>query len=349
VTLGSIPGGNVVNRVGTRAAVIVAGIVSVVSMLGIWALATTPAVLVLCLIGGGLGHSLCAPATDVAVSQGIGHSRQGVAYGFKQAAIPLAALLSGLAVPALAVPFGWRSVFAVAAVLGSVVIVLVLKAPLVGRAEPGQPRTGDLPLRWTSTRVLALIGLGAGLGTAAGTAVSIFLVDAGQNAGLSASRAGLLLTVGGAAGIGGRLVAGFVIDRVQGDGIRATFLMLVVGGLGYMLLATGHVALFDVAALIAFGAGWGWGGLLRYGVVRVHSVAPGAAMGIINAALALGALVGPLALGLIVDASSFTVGWLVAASFCIVGGLSVFAGSRWAPSGRHLTGVVPAGMEAGSV
>ena len=34
--------------------------------------------------------------------------RQGLAFGIKQSAIPAAVLISGLALPVLAIPLGWR-------------------------------------------------------------------------------------------------------------------------------------------------------------------------------------------------------------------------------------------------
>lgn len=331
VAVAAIPGGHLVNRIGARS-VLVGGMgLIVAATLGLATLTQSSGTIMAFMLLGGLAQGGCAPATDVAVGEAVASRRQGIAYGMKQAAIPLGALLAGLSIPVIAVPFGWRWVFVLDALFGIAVVIVVARAPISGRrvatARARQPRAGT----WTRSPILLLVAAGCGLGTAAGTAGSIFLVDSGVDAGLSAGVSGLLLGVAGGSGILGRLLSGWWVDRRQGNGLRGAALMLAGGASGYLLIATAELALFVPAALVAFGAGWGWGGLSRYGTLRIHSAAPGSAMGLLNAGIATGGVLGPIVFGHVAE-TGFTAAWLLAGLVCGIGALFVGLGNRWSPT-----------------
>jgi MFS family permease len=101
--LASVASGRLVERVGSFLGMRLAAAVSAVS-----ALAGSWWGLVACLVIGGLGNSISHPATHLFLARKVGEGRQGLAFGVKQAAIPAATLLAGLAVPSIATTVGWR-------------------------------------------------------------------------------------------------------------------------------------------------------------------------------------------------------------------------------------------------
>ena len=65
----------------------------------------------------GVANALAQVSTNVALASGVPTRRQGVAFGAKQAAIPTASLVAGLALPIVGLVAGWRVAFAAAAVV----------------------------------------------------------------------------------------------------------------------------------------------------------------------------------------------------------------------------------------
>ena len=92
-----------------------------------------------------------------------------------------------------------------------------------------------------------------------------------------------------------------------------TFLQFVIIGLGagaaYALLATQARGLVVVGVLLAFGAGWGWPGLLHFALVERFPDTPGAATGVVQTGLAAGTAVGPIVFGVLVDAFGYGPAW----------------------------------------
>jgi len=88
-------------------------------------LARSPLWLIVLLGIAGLGNGAMQPAVNLFVSDRVVSGRQGLAFGIKQAAIPVATLLGGLAVPAIALTIGWRYGFGCAAALAVVGWIVV--------------------------------------------------------------------------------------------------------------------------------------------------------------------------------------------------------------------------------
>ncbi len=83
--------------------------------------------------------------------------------------------------------------------------------------------------------------------------------------------------------------------------------------------------------VLAFGAGWGWAGLLNYSIVRSYPHAPAAATGMTQGAAYLGGVVGPTAFGLAGTHLSLAVAWwgagiaVLIAALCTLLGRSLMA------------------------
>ena len=69
--------------------------------------------LFLFLTAAGLANAVTQTAINLFMSEQVARDRQGLAFGIKQSGIPAAILVSGLALPALALPLGWRATFAI--------------------------------------------------------------------------------------------------------------------------------------------------------------------------------------------------------------------------------------------
>jgi predicted MFS family arabinose efflux permease len=104
--------------------------------------------------------------------------------------------------------------------------------------------------------------------------------------------------------------------------------MLGIGVVGFALLATGEAGLIVPGALLAFGAGWGWPGLFHFAVVKTSPGAPAAATGITQTGASGGAALGPLVFGLVAEAASYDVAWLVSGTVALAALGAILIGRR---------------------
>jgi predicted MFS family arabinose efflux permease len=115
------------------------------------------------------------------------------------------------------------------------------------------------------------------------------------------------------------LLWGWLLDRRQGSPLRMMTLLLLVGAVGFALLgAAGTIPLLVVSTGLAFAAGWGWKGLYNLAVVQRSPGWASSALGITQAGVFVGSVLGPLGFGVALGKASFAVAW----SLCA---LSMFA------------------------
>jgi MFS family permease len=319
--LASVASGRLVERVGSFLGMRLAAAVSAVSLLAVSAFAGSWWGLVACLVIGGLGNSFSHPATHLFLARKVGEGRQGLAFGVKQAAIPAATLLAGLAVPSIATTVGWRWAFAGCAALALCVVLLVPGGGEGGLRHVKEARAGDVPLT-----PLILLALGIGLGSAAANPLGAFTVESAVSAGTEVGVAGLLLALGSAAGVAVRVVAGYLADKMNSGRLRLVAGMLGVGTAGFVLLASGVIPLLVLGVVLAFAAGWGWPGLFNFAIVRTNPRAPAAATGITQTGASSGAAAGPLAFGFVVEGSSFGTAWLLYGALALVAAVTILVG-----------------------
>jgi MFS family permease len=314
--------GRVVERVGARRGMVAASLVGALSLVGIGALARSWAHLIGFLVLAGTAQAASHPATNLLLAGAIRRRRQGLAFGAKQAAIPAATLLGGLATPLVGLTVGWRFAF----LLGALVALAI--GAVVARGEERHPLPEARSTRG-SARVAPLMmpTLGIGLGAAAGVSLAAFLVDAGVAAGLREGSAGLLLAAASVTGVAVRAVTGWLADRRPRGRLRAVAAMLVVGAAGFVLLATARPGWpFVAGGLLAFGAGWGWPGLFHFTIVDLHRQAPAAATGITQTGTYAGSAAGPLAVGVVIEQASYTAAWLCSAALALGAAAAMLAG-----------------------
>lgn len=322
--IGSTTGGHMAERLGPARAMRVAAAIAAATLA---LAAASPGFewLLACLVIAGIANAIAQPATNLFLAREIHAGRLGLAIGIKQSAIPAAAFLAGVAVPAIGLTVGWRWAFAGA---GAAVGGLAL----FGRAAAGGPsvryagsrRTSDDTALWP----LVVLAAGAGLGAAAAGTLGSFLVSASVDAGIGEGRAGILLSTAGAAGLATRVFAGWRADRRGGRHLVTVVTMLVGGTAGYALLATEIPMLVMIGAITGFCLGWGWNGLFTLSIVRNNRAAPGAATGITQTGLYLGAVLGPLLFGVVVDAASYRAAWSGSAVCSLLAAGTIALGRR---------------------
>jgi MFS family permease len=323
--LAALTAGTVVRRFGTTPVVRLSALVGATSMLLIAVAAQHTPVLLGALVLAGWGNGIGQPASNDLISRAVATTRHGLAYGTKQAAIPLSTMIAGVAVPVIAIPLGWRPAFAIGAGLALLVLLVV---PGAGRLRPpgsAEPSEAAGPFRRAPLFVLAT---GLMLGAATGNALGSFFVATAVDSGIAPASAGVLAAVASGVGAAARVAFGWLADRVRTRWLLVVAAQMAIGGLSYALLGTGVEVLIAAGAVIGYCTGWAWAGLSTFSVARMHPGMAARATSITQGGMGAGAAVGPLLFGLVVSATSYTVAWYGTAAVSVVAGAVVVQARR---------------------
>ncbi len=352
--------GHVAERLGFARVLRISTVVSALALFLIGGLGRSLPAIAGLLALAGLANGAAQPAINGYLAERANPASAGLAFGLKQSSVPIATLLGGLAVPAIALTVGWPWAFAGAGVLALVVGRLLPRdvpktgteqsqklgrpdpysgdpEPSRGGPEPISPSTGPggtgpgatgLARSGVEVAPLIALALAGALGAGAANALGSFLVSAGVHDSFSPGVAGLLAAMGSVCGLTSRIVSGARADRRGGGHLRVVAIMLLVGAGGYLLLATGIQAAFIAGTVLAYGAGWGWNGLFNFAVVRTHPHAPARATGITQAGVFVGGILGPLAFGLLVAHASYAIAWGLDVAAAFAAAAAMLAGRR---------------------
>ncbi len=280
--------------------------------------------LVALLAAAGAVNGALQPHVNLFVSRAIPPRRQGFAFGVKQAAVPLATFLAGLAVPTVALTIGWRFAYLATAPLGVIFFFLTPKSVLPTRDELANQISSSRP----APIPMAMLGIGMGLGTGAANSFGAFIVSFAVHAGWKPGFAGLLIVVGSAIGVTARIGHGLAADRRHGKHFLVAAGSVAIGGAGYLLLATAYSWIILPATVICYGAGWGWNGLFIFGLVRNFPRHAGYATGTVQSGAYVGSVLGPLAFGFVVDNAGYPVAWAIAAFSAFLAAIAVWFARR---------------------
>lgn len=277
---------------------------------------------VVALAVSGLANGVVQPGVNLAIARRIPREHMGLALGVKQAAIPAATLLAGVAVGLLAVLGDWRVAWWIgaAATVGFLIVAFVV-APKEsvrfarGGSAGGAARRGGLRvdgslLRVTIASILASMGANA---------LRVFFVESAVSQGESFATAGLILSIASIVAILTRLVSGYRSDHVTRHPYATASFLMLAGAAGYALMgvADGVWALL-VAAILGISAGWGWSSLVQLGAMRAHLDAASAASSYVHFGGLFGNLLGPIAFGLLLPAG-YTLAWSILAGLSALG------------------------------
>lgn len=327
--LGSVPAGRLAERLGARASPAVAGLLAVISLLGIALFPVSYALVLVFLVAGGMANAMGQVAANVLLAHVVPTRRQGLAFGVKQSAVPISTLLGGLAVPVVGLTLGWRWAFAGAAAFA---LTMAFVAPQVAHRRQ---RTGGAEGAPVGTAVvtaiapLVVMAIGTGLASAGTNALGAYLVIWAVHIGVGAGAAGYLLAAASLLSITARILSGIAADRRGGRNLPVVAGQLVVGAVSLLFLATGGTTALVIGGLVAFAIGWSWPGLLIFAVVRSNPGAPAVSTSIIQVGAFVGGASGPGLFGLLVGAFSFETAWRAAACSLAIAGILMLVG-------RHL-------------
>jgi predicted MFS family arabinose efflux permease len=312
MALASIHLGRLVDRLGATVSLRIAVVAAALAALGNATANTRWLTLAGWLVLSGLAAALAQPAANRLLVNRIRADRLGTAFGLKQSAPPLASMLAGLSVPAIALTVGWRWAFGLTALAAALIGLAVRALPRPATPPVSGPRLARkklAPLRDRPT--LAILAFGFGLAFVASSAVLAFYVDAAVFAGTSHRDAGLVFAFGSLLAIAIRVAAGIAADRLEFSPLRFSAILLAVGSVGLVLLGTARPAVMGAGAIVALAGTWGFPGLFWFALVSAFPDTPGRVTGAMAPA-AIGGVVGPVGFGVLASAAGYPFAWRLA-------------------------------------
>lgn len=283
---------------------------SIAVLLGVTLAPSFPWLLVSAAVAGAL-TATGNPVTNKLISDLLPVGRRGWVTGIKQSGLQIGMLVAGVALPPLALRFGWR---VAALALGILPLVGLLSTrstppsrPAPADAERGSGSPGAIPGGWWLTGFAFLMG-------STNSVVLGFLpLYVEEGLGFSASAAGGVIALVGVVALVGRVSWGRVAERaprVSG----ALLVIAIVGTLGTSLIRfapeLGAPAVWIGAALVAASL-IAWNGA---GMLAVLSMAPAQDVGRFSGRVQLGFFIGlgasPVIFGTLVDrTNSYAIAW----------------------------------------
>ncbi|ALE75175.1 MFS transporter [Pseudonocardia sp. EC080625-04] len=325
----SLPVGMLVERVGSRLTSRIAVLGAAVMLAALALGARSYGSLVALLLCGAWCNVMGQLSSNLTLARSVPARRMGLSFGVKQAAIPTATLLAGIAVPAIALTVGWRWAYALGAVLA---LAALLLCPREDAGPAPKAAKND-----RATGALGVIGAASGMAAGTATALGIFLVASAVERGVNPGLSGLVLTMGSVIGLSIRLLHGWLADRREearrttgrgGGHVAVVAASLAAGAVGFGLLAVPGTPALVIGTVLAFGLGWAWPGLLQFAVVRLNPSAPAAATAVVQVGVYAGGFAGPIVFGWLAAHASFTVAWSVNAVVMLASAALMLVGRR---------------------
>ncbi len=322
--------GRLSDHLGAARSIRIASVAAVVSSLGI-AVAPGWAALAGWLTVAGASNALAQPAANRLLSNLVPLGRLGTAFGLKQSAPPIAALLAGVSVPLIGVTVGWRWAYVLVAVASLAVIFTTRPPP--SRAAPRRSGRGTMP-PLTGRRQLLVVTIAYAFGNLSNSAATTFYVDSAVRAGSSPAFAGTMLAIASLTAVGVRIVSGVVSDRMVSGHLRLCAVLLLAGATGCVGLA--HPATWTTTAgiVVALAGTWGFQGVFWYALVRLYPDSPGRLTGAVFPGGLIGGTLGPSLFGLIADTQGRAPAWVAIGLVAVIAGVLMFAGARGLASRR---------------
>ena len=282
----------------------------------------------------GLGYGPITPASSQLLQRTASPSRMALTFSIKQTGVPAGAALSGALLPAVALATGWRTAFAIVAVIG--LFIAATAQPVRAGLDAERKRRGrftfagifaPLALLRESPALLDLSLVSFAYSATQMCLTSFLVVYLTESLHFSLVAAGLALTSATIGGVAGRIGWGYVADRWLAPRLVLTTIGLLAGlcSIG-MSLATPTWPPYAVAALTAlFGAtAIGWNGVQLSEVARL---APPGGAGKVTGATGFvtfaGVVVGPPSFALLSNVSSYRVGFAAFAAASVIAALAL--------------------------
>ncbi len=280
----------------------------------------------------GIGYGPMTPASSHILIRQTPPHRRALIFSIKQTGVPLGGALAGLVVPPLTLAFGWKGA-ALAVAAASLVLAVScepLHKSLDDDADPnasgGSGVLASLKLVF-GIPVLRRLSLASLAYSAMQLCLSAFIVTfLTERVGIDLVTSGLIMAAAQAAGMVGRVLWGWLSDRLLTPHQALSLLGFAIAAAGAALAMVTPAWPVFLVGLVAAGLGavaLGWNGVFLAEVAR--QAPPGLAGSATGGALAftfLGALAGPPLFGAVVDLTdSYRAAFLAAASCAALAGL----------------------------
>jgi MFS family permease len=319
--------GALMDRHGVRRPLVIAVLLFALNIAAIGTATSLTMFIALTAISGFTGAAQ-SPLAYVKSISGRFDSRRGLAIGIAMSGIGIGTAFVPLLAQSLINSFGWRAAYMG---LGALILLLALPAILAviqdGLARPAVAGKGvDIP-KGTSirtalgSRIFWFLALGVVLASLALNGSLVHVVPMLTERGWTPDRAAAALTAAGLAGMTGRIVVGFLIDRIFAP---------YVGGAFFVLAAAGMVLLIEdkavIAGVVALGLAVGAEiDMMGYLVSRYFGfIALGKIYGMLFALFTVAAGLGPFLMGLsFTSTKSYEVGFGAAAALLLIAGLVI--------------------------
>lgn len=277
----------------------------------------------------GVANGFATPAGNMLIALNVPRRRHGLAFGLRVCAVPASAGVTALGAFVVAhSSLGWREVCLGGAMLCAAVFASTAGVATARLVTGSRGKASADPVGQRSLRTLAIGGL---LAATACSTLSPFLLEGLLDGGAPPGVAALLLGISAWLGAAARVTTGLLADRhpAPAPQLRAAAGMLLLAAVGMVGLGLGSgIVVLTAATVLTFSIGWAWPGLLQQATLALHPTQVARAISWIQQGTYVGALIGPLVFGLVVEASSFTVAWLVTAGAATAAAVVVLAGLR---------------------
>ena len=320
--LAAHPAGGVVARLGSAAGIRVGSTITIVGCV-VAGLATSWWMIPIATALAGSGNGFIQVASNVAIFDSVSLRRQGLAFGSKQASVPLGSFLAGLSLPVIGLVFGWRWVFAGTALLA---LALAVSAPRFERDPQTQRAHEGVGPPGRSIWWLALAGI---TGAMAGNGLSLFIVPSAVDIGISEAAAGGVLAVCSLLVVVLRVGAGWFVDRRHSSGHIEMTWMVGVGSVAaaFLIVATAP-GMYLLALPLALLGAWGWPGVIFYTVVHTYPEMAARASGRILSSNLTGTVIGPMVVGALAARDNYPGAWLFVSISAAVSTVAFVAARR---------------------
>jgi predicted MFS family arabinose efflux permease len=318
--------GRTADRLGAKGVLLALFAISAVSLVAISA-ANTYGLMLAASMFAGLAQASANPSTNKLIGLNVDVGRRGFVTGIKQSGVQIGVFVGGLALPALAIAFGWRvalSSFALVSLIG-----LVLAWRFIPQDPPRSTVETEQNLKMP-VDVYWLMTFGFFMGLTVGAMFVYLPLYATEGVGLSVTGAGLIASLYGLVGAAARILWTPVAERMSHFSLPllGIALLSLVSVAFIWLAATNGTTFLIIGAILSAASAPAWSSV---GMLAVISIVPnelaGRASGLLVLGFAMGIAIGPPLFGLSVDITGlYNLGY---ASAAIVGFTSVGVIGLW--------------------
>ena len=284
-------------------------------------------------------YGTAIPGTNKAIFDQIAAGRQNLAMGIKQVGITAGSGISAVFITSIAAVATWQVGFLGAALFG-LAIAVIFGASYRVPVDAGVASFPDFKAIARSGPYRALTASGFFLGVGLFTTTAYTILYLNESVGLSVAAGGLVLAGIQVTGSVGRVLTGWIADRVEGTPQAVTIRILLLQAVGGVI-SFGAVVWFrspTLAVVSLLFVGFFAVGFTAMYYSCLGTLVPPAEMGGATAgaqlALTLGSVVGPPTFGYLADTLGYTSGWTMLMLAGAVGVAFILQLFRLAPTNR---------------